>query len=105
MSSHFAKPENALRKAKDLIRVGNDQEALQCLHAILINKRYRTFQATHEKIAMLYVNLGVKLSRNIKDALVQYRIICGVTNVHSLELVRVLLAVGRAFVLLSCLSR
>ena len=50
MSSHFAKPENALRKARDLVRVQKESSALKTLHNILISKRFRLWQPTHEQI-------------------------------------------------------
>ena len=50
MSSHFAKPENALRKARDLVRVSKESSALKTLHNILISKRFRLWQPTHEQI-------------------------------------------------------
>jgi hypothetical protein len=50
MSSHFAKPENALRKGKDLVKVGKPGSALKTLHNILVARRYRLWSPTHEKI-------------------------------------------------------
>jgi len=50
MSSHFAKPENALRKGKDLLKVGKPSSALKTLHNILVARRYRLWSPTHEKI-------------------------------------------------------
>jgi len=76
MSTLYAKPENALRKAKDLVRVGKPIDALAVLKQIFTSRRYRTWTATHEKIAIMYVNLAVDMKRNIKDALLQYRAIC-----------------------------
>ena len=50
MSSHFAKPENALRKAEDLVKVGKPSSALKTLHSILTARRYRQWTNTHELI-------------------------------------------------------
>ena len=112
MSSHYAKPENALRKAEgecravpvqgcvglwrgfcvcvhlshttssttttraDLLKVGKDLQALKTLHGILTSRRHRQWQPTHEKIMTMYVDLSVALRKNMKDAFVQYRMIC-----------------------------
>ena len=84
MSSHFAKPENALRKARDLVRVSKESSALKTLHNILISKRFRLWQPTHEQIMYLYIELAVDLRRNVKDALIQYRSICQ-QNIASLD--------------------
>ena len=84
MSSHFAKPENALRKARDLVRVSKQSSALKTLHNILISKRFRLWQPTHEQIMYLYIELAVDLRRNVKDALIQYRSICQ-QNIASLD--------------------
>jgi hypothetical protein len=50
MSSHFAKPENALRKGQDLLKVGKPSTALKTLHNILVARRYRLWTITHEHI-------------------------------------------------------
>lgn len=54
MSSHFAKPENALRKGKDLVKVGKPSSALKTLHNILVARRYRLWSPTHEKIMVTH---------------------------------------------------
>ncbi|XP_076927506.1 eukaryotic translation initiation factor 3 subunit A [Bidens hawaiensis] len=83
----FAKPENALKRAEELINVGQKQEALQVLHDVITSKRYRAWQKTHEKIMFKYIELSVELRRGrfAKDGLIQYRIICQQVNVNSLE--------------------
>ncbi|KAI7740213.1 hypothetical protein M8C21_008366 [Ambrosia artemisiifolia] len=83
----FAKPENALKRAEELINVGQKQEALQALHDLITSKRYRAWQKTHEKIMFKYIELCVDMRRGrfAKDGLIQYRIICQQVNVNSLE--------------------
>ncbi|KAJ1695403.1 hypothetical protein LUZ63_012101 [Rhynchospora breviuscula] len=83
----FAKPENALKRAEELINVGQKQAALQALHDLLTSKRYRTWQKALEKIMFKYVELCVDMrnSRFAKDGLIQYRIVCQQVNVSSLE--------------------
>lgn len=102
MSHHFAKPENALRKALgrngrrpcqhaandtalDLVKVKKDDAALRILHGMLLSRRYRIWQQTHEQIMLLYVQLAVDNRKNAKDGLLQYRNICQAANVESLE--------------------
>lgn len=83
----FAKPENALKRAEELINVGQKQDALQSLHDLITSKRYRAWQKTHEKIMFKYIELCVEMRRGryAKDGLIQYRIICQQVNVNSLE--------------------
>ncbi|KAJ4950931.1 hypothetical protein NE237_027763 [Protea cynaroides] len=83
----FAKPENALKRAEELINVGQKQAALQALHDLITSKRYRAWQKTLERIMFKYVELCVDMRRGrfAKDGLIQYRIVCQQVNVNSLE--------------------
>nr|GMD03867.1 eukaryotic translation initiation factor 3 subunit A-like [Ipomoea batatas]GME13694.1 eukaryotic translation initiation factor 3 subunit A-like [Ipomoea batatas] len=83
----FSKPENALKRAEELINVGQKQEALQVLHDFITSRRYRAWQKTHERIMFKYVELCVDLRRGrfAKDGLIQYRIVCQQVNINSLE--------------------
>ncbi|XP_078429553.1 eukaryotic translation initiation factor 3A [Wolffia australiana] len=83
----FAKPENALKRAEELINVGQKQSALQALHDVITSKRYRAWQKPLERIMFKYVELCVDLRRGrfAKDGLIQYRIVCQQVNVSSLE--------------------
>eukprot|EP00271_Cylindrocystis_brebissonii_P023350 TRINITY_DN9659_c0_g1_i1.p1 TRINITY_DN9659_c0_g1~~TRINITY_DN9659_c0_g1_i1.p1 ORF type:complete len:1097 (+),score=334.31 TRINITY_DN9659_c0_g1_i1:34-3291(+) len=83
----FARPENALKRAEELMNVGQKQAALQALHDLITSKRYRTWQKTLEKIMFKYVELCVDMrkGRYAKDGLIQYRIVCQQVNVSSLE--------------------
>ncbi|KAF3449232.1 hypothetical protein FNV43_RR09960 [Rhamnella rubrinervis] len=85
--ANFAKPENALKRADELINVGQKQDALQALHDLITSKRYRAWQKPLERIMFKYVELCVDLRRGrfAKDGLIQYRIICQQVNVSSLE--------------------
>ncbi|KAG6773142.1 hypothetical protein POTOM_020399 [Populus tomentosa] len=85
--STFAKPENALKRAEELINVGQKQDALQALHDLITSKRYRAWQKPLERIMFKYVELCVDLRRGrfAKDGLIQYRIVCQQVNVTSLE--------------------
>ncbi|KDP23427.1 hypothetical protein JCGZ_23260 [Jatropha curcas] len=83
----YAKPENALKRAEELINVGQKQDALQALHDLITSKRYRAWQKPLEKIMFKYVELCVDMRRGrfAKDGLIQYRIVCQQVNVNSLE--------------------
>ncbi|KAJ6792949.1 eukaryotic translation initiation factor 3 subunit A-like [Iris pallida] len=85
--AQFAKPENALKRAEELINVGQKQAALQALHDLITSKRYRAWQKTLERIMFKYVELCVDMRRGrfAKDGLIQYRIVCQQVNVSSLE--------------------
>ncbi|KAI5067945.1 hypothetical protein GOP47_0016290 [Adiantum capillus-veneris] len=83
----FAKPENALKRAEELMNVGQKQAALQALHDLITSKRYRAWQKTLERIMFKYIELCVDMrkGRFAKDGLIQYRIVCQQVNVSSLE--------------------
>ncbi|CAJ2671942.1 unnamed protein product [Trifolium pratense] len=83
----FLKPENALKRAEDLIKVGQKQEALNTLQGLITSKRHRSWQNTHELIMFKYVELCVEMRKGqfAKDGLIQYRSICQNVNVSSLE--------------------
>ncbi len=85
MSSHYAKPESALRKAKEFVRVNKESSALKTLQTIITSKRFRPWQPTHEKFVLYYIELAVNLRRNVKDALLQYRNIAQTNNLPSVE--------------------
>ena len=71
----FHKPENALKRANELINVGNKNMALQLLHDMLTTRKSRAWQKPFETIALKYLDLCVELQqhRHAKDGLHQYR--------------------------------
>lgn len=83
----FAKPENALKRAKEFIDVGKKQRALDTLYEVIRSKKHRSWQKIHEPIMKDYLNLCVELkeSHMAKDGLHQYKTICQNVNVKSLE--------------------
>ncbi len=83
----FAKPENALKRAEELEKVGQKQAALKALHDVLTSKRHKQWQKALESIMFKYVELCVELKtgRLLKDGLIQYRNSCQQDNVQSLE--------------------
>ncbi|RLN96376.1 hypothetical protein BBJ28_00025139, partial [Nothophytophthora sp. Chile5] len=98
MSHFFQKPENALKRARELLSIPNvdagvlkrtKRSALEILHDALIAKKNRTWQPTHEVLMLLYLDicLDLQLGRVAKDGLHQYRNLSIQHNPASLETV------------------
>ncbi|KAF1313683.1 hypothetical protein FI667_g17098, partial [Globisporangium splendens] len=98
MSFFFQKPENALKRAKELMSIPNvdagvlkrtKRSALEILHDALIAKKNRTWQPTHEELMILYLDIcmELQLGRIAKDGLHQYRNLSIQHNPASLETV------------------
>jgi translation initiation factor 3 subunit A len=85
MSTHHINPETALRKAEEYDKHGLHEAALEPLYSILSNRRYRTWHPNHEKIMEKYIDLAIKLRKNMREALVKYRVICQENNSESFE--------------------
>eukprot|EP00239_Pterosperma_sp_CCMP1384_P002815 CAMPEP_0197846884 /NCGR_PEP_ID=MMETSP1438-20131217/4694_1 /TAXON_ID=1461541 /ORGANISM="Pterosperma sp., Strain CCMP1384" /LENGTH=1059 /DNA_ID=CAMNT_0043458663 /DNA_START=84 /DNA_END=3263 /DNA_ORIENTATION=- len=85
--STFQKPENALKRAEELIQVNQKSSALQALHDVITSKRHRTWAKTLEKIMFKFIELCVEMKKGrfAKEGLIQYRIVCQQVNVSSLE--------------------
>jgi translation initiation factor 3 subunit A len=83
----FQKPENALKRAEELVVVGQRGAALQTLHDVITSKRHRTWHKVLEQIMFRYIDLCVELKkgRYAKDGLIHFRNICQQVNVSSLE--------------------
>jgi len=83
----FQKPENALKRAEELIVVGQRGAALQTLHDVITSKRHRTWHKVLEQIMFRYIDLCVELKkgRYAKDGLIHYRNVCQQVNISSLE--------------------
>ncbi|KAI5292878.1 eukaryotic translation initiation factor 3 subunit A [Ascosphaera atra] len=82
------KPENALRRAEELIAVGQAPAALTILHEQVANKRARNSPiASLEPVMMLFIELCVDLRKGkaAKDGLFQYKNIAQATNVGTIE--------------------
>ncbi|PAV65190.1 hypothetical protein WR25_14519 isoform A [Diploscapter pachys] len=89
-SNFFHKPENALKRAEELINVGKEADALDTLHDTIKAKRHKQqWSQTHELIMLKHLELCVLLKKQhiAKDALFQYKAITQQINVKSLETV------------------
>ncbi|CAG8603751.1 7774_t:CDS:2 [Paraglomus occultum] len=90
MAPFYQRPENALKRAEELIAVGQNAAALTSLHEIIISKRSRNQQPTAlEPIMLLFVKLCVDLRKGkvVKEGLLQYKNISQNSNVPTIELV------------------
>ncbi|KAI9776924.1 MAG: eukaryotic translation initiation factor 3 subunit A [Geoglossum umbratile] len=84
------KPENVLKRAQELIAVGQAQAALSLLHEHVTSKRSRNSPITSlEPVMILFVELCVDLrkGKSAKDGLYQYKNIAQNTNVGTIEMV------------------
>jgi translation initiation factor 3 subunit A len=84
------RPENVLRRAEELIAVGQTQASLQSLHEIISSKRSRNSPiASLEPIMMRFVELCVDLRRGklAKEGLYQYKNIAQNASVATIEMV------------------
>ena len=86
---HFAKPENALKRAEELCAVGQRDAALVGMYDVLSSKRHRTWQPAMELVMTRYLELCVEMRRAkaAKDGLIQYRMVCQQSNPASMETV------------------
>ncbi|KAI9796728.1 MAG: eukaryotic translation initiation factor 3 subunit A [Sarcosagium campestre] len=84
------KPENVLKRAQELIAVGQSQAALSLLHEHVTSKRSRSSPLPSlEPVMILFVELCVDLrkGKSAKDGLYQYKNIAQNTNVGTIEMV------------------
>ncbi|KAG0652199.1 Eukaryotic translation initiation factor 3 subunit A [Hyphodiscus hymeniophilus] len=84
------KPENVLKRAHELMGVGQQQAALVLLHEHITSKRSRNVPITSlEPVMLMLVEQSVeqKKGKLAKDALYQYKNISQNTNVGTIELV------------------
>jgi len=83
-------PENVLKRAQELIGVGQQQAALSILHEHVTSKRTRNSTiAALEPVMLLFVELCVDLKKgkSAKDGLYNYKNTSQNTNVATIELV------------------
>mmetsp|Transcript_7144 Transcript_7144/g.17135 ORF Transcript_7144/g.17135 Transcript_7144/m.17135 type:complete len:1180 (+) Transcript_7144:164-3703(+) len=84
----FVKPENALKRAEELLEVNKQNEALETLHHAILHKRWKNqWSPTLEKIIERHLQLCVELQkmRFAREGLHQYRATCQAANIQSLE--------------------
>ncbi|KAK4574423.1 eukaryotic translation initiation factor 3 subunit A [Recurvomyces mirabilis] len=84
------RPENVLKRAQELIGVGQQQAALSILHEHVTSKRTRNSTiAALEPVMLLFVELCVDLKKgkSAKDGLYNYKNTSQNTNVATIELV------------------
>ncbi|KAF2154860.1 hypothetical protein K461DRAFT_276024 [Myriangium duriaei CBS 260.36] len=84
------KPENVLKRAQELIGVGNQADALHTLHEHVTSKRTRNSPISAlEPVMLLFIELCVDLRKGkmAKDGLYNYKNTSQNTNVATIELV------------------
>ena len=88
-SSYFHKPENALRRSKELLSIHQVDAALLLLHETLSSRRHKTWSPAYESVMIQYLDLCISLNkpREAKDGLHQYRNLCQSQAPQSLEIV------------------
>ncbi|KAF2141957.1 uncharacterized protein K452DRAFT_23931 [Aplosporella prunicola CBS 121167] len=85
-----SRPENVLKRAQELIGVGQQQAALSLLHEHVVSKRTRNNPiASLEPMMIQFVELAVELrkGKTAKDGLYQYKNTAQNTNIGTIELV------------------
>ncbi|KAL0262615.1 eukaryotic translation initiation factor 3 subunit A [Diplodia seriata] len=85
-----SRPENVLKRAQELIGVGQQQAALALLHEHVVSKRTRNNPiASIEPMMLQFVELAVELrkGKTAKDGLYQYKNTAQNTNIGTIELV------------------
>ncbi|KAF2461431.1 hypothetical protein BDY21DRAFT_368659 [Lineolata rhizophorae] len=85
-----SKPENILKRAEELINVGQSPAALSLLHEHVVSKRSRNSPITSlEPVMLKFVELCVELRKGklAKDGLYQYKNTAQNTNVGTIEAV------------------
>lgn len=90
MAPFYQKPENALKRADELVAVSQHSSALSLLHEIIISKRARsTPLATLEPIVLKFLELCVQLSKGkiAREGLFAYKNIAQNLNIATIELV------------------
>ncbi|KAJ3313869.1 eukaryotic translation initiation factor 3 subunit A [Boothiomyces sp. JEL0838] len=86
----FQKPENALKRAEELVAVSQHSSALTLLHEIILSKRARaTPLPTLEPIVLKFIELCVLLGKGklAREGLFQYKNIAQNTTVATIDLV------------------
>jgi translation initiation factor 3 subunit A len=83
-----SRPENVLKRAQELIGVGQSQAALSILHEHVVSKRTRNNPISSlEPVMLLFVQLCVDLRKGklAKDGLYQYKNTAQNTNVGTIQ--------------------
>ncbi|RKP26948.1 hypothetical protein SYNPS1DRAFT_13412, partial [Syncephalis pseudoplumigaleata] len=88
MRSYYQRPENALKRAEELIAVGQQNAALEVLYEVATSKRSRSAPiSVLEPVMHKFVELCVEQRKGkpIKDALYQFKAFAQGTSVAAIE--------------------
>lgn len=87
-SRYFTRPENAISKAEEFMKVGKPNRALDTLYDVIKSKKrnHNYSEKLIEEIMVKYLELCVELKKSqvAKEGLFQYRNMCQSVNVASL---------------------
>ena len=86
---HQTRPENAEEAARELLAIDQPNAALDLLAKVLSSRRHKTWSPIHEDLMKLYLDICVslKLNRQVKDGLHQYRNLCQQQAPNSLSVI------------------
>ncbi|KAL2916805.1 eukaryotic translation initiation factor 3 subunit A [Polyrhizophydium stewartii] len=90
MSHFYQKPENAVKRAEELLSVHQQASALTLLHEVLLSKRARASPiGVLEPIILKFIELAVQLGKGkiVREVLFTYKNIVQNTTVVTIELV------------------
>jgi len=89
MNFQYQRPENALKRAEELVQVNKKTQALDLLYQVLAQRRNRQWQPTHEKVMERFLELCVDARNNrmAKEGLHQYRNLSQQQSPNSLQVV------------------
>ncbi|KAJ3168733.1 eukaryotic translation initiation factor 3 subunit A [Irineochytrium annulatum] len=90
MAPFYQRPENALKRAEELVAVNQNTSALELLHDVIMSKRSRSTPLTAlEPIMLKFVELSVVLRKGkiAKEGLHQYKNISQNVTIATIELV------------------
>ena len=82
-----ARPEQALKRAEELINAGQSQTALLYLHESMVSKKYRTFSEAHEHLMLRLMELCVeqRKGKQARESLHAFKNLAQNISIQALE--------------------
>eukprot|EP00500_Bicosoecida_sp_ms1_P004962 CAMPEP_0203815338 /NCGR_PEP_ID=MMETSP0115-20131106/10252_1 /ASSEMBLY_ACC=CAM_ASM_000227 /TAXON_ID=33651 /ORGANISM="Bicosoecid sp, Strain ms1" /LENGTH=918 /DNA_ID=CAMNT_0050724235 /DNA_START=180 /DNA_END=2933 /DNA_ORIENTATION=+ len=84
---YFHRPENALRRANELVDVGQETDAIKLLYSVFTSRKFKVWQKAHEPVMKRFFELCVnqKDYQMAKEGLYNYRSSTHKENPHSFQ--------------------